>query len=157
MQSEIDARSTQAGQQVTQQASDMRSVAEQLRSQGKDAPAKIADQVAQRVERTGQWMTNADADQLLNDIEDFGRRNPWAVMLGGITLGFVASRFLKASSQQRFARSSGYSTTGYGNRALPERTSDAYPDEPGQRFTRTAGGTTAAEPPAPPTGTGGLA
>jgi ElaB/YqjD/DUF883 family membrane-anchored ribosome-binding protein len=154
LQTEVDARSTQAGQQVTQQASDMRSVAEQLRSQGKDAPAKVADQVAERVERTGQWLTNSDADQILHDVEDFGRRNPWAVMAGGAALGFFASRFLKASSQERFARSGGSST--YGSRMLPERTPATYATDPGQRFTRSAGGTTGAEPPGPPAGTGGL-
>ena len=43
---QVDQRSTQAGQQVRQQSDDIRSVAQQLREQGKDGPAKLADQAA---------------------------------------------------------------------------------------------------------------
>jgi hypothetical protein len=99
---QVDQRSTQAGEQVSSQASDVRSVGEQLRRQGKEGPAKVADQVADRTERAGQWLTHSDADEILDDVEDFGRRNPWAVVSGGMVLGFAASRFLKASSTQRY-------------------------------------------------------
>jgi hypothetical protein len=105
-------------------------VGEQLRSQGKDGPAKIADQAAERVESLGSYLSSADADRILSDVEDFGRRNPWAVALGGVALGFAASRLLKASSSERYqARSasgaSGTSTgtgTGTGTPALPRQT-----------------------------------
>jgi uncharacterized protein YjbJ (UPF0337 family) len=101
-------RSTQVGEQVSGHAGDLRSVAEQLRSQGNDAPARLADQAAERAQRFGGYLERADADTLLNDLEDAARRNPWAVALGGLALGFAASRFLKASSQQRFeSRSNG--------------------------------------------------
>jgi hypothetical protein len=98
----IDERSTQAGEQVSRQASDLRSVGEQLRTQGKEGPAKVAEQAAQRVESLGSYLTSSDADKILHDVEDLGRRQPWAVALGGLALGFAASRFLKASSRQRF-------------------------------------------------------
>jgi hypothetical protein len=98
---QVDSRSTQAGQQVTQQASDVRSVADTLREQGKDGPAKIAEQAAERAERLGSYLERSDADTILHDVEDFARSNPWAVALGGLALGFAASRVLKASSQQR--------------------------------------------------------
>jgi len=99
---QVDQRSTQAGERVTQQASDLRTVAEQLREQGKEGPAKVAEQVAQRTERAGSYLTESDADRILGDVEDFARRNPWAVALGGLALGFTASRVLKASSSQRY-------------------------------------------------------
>src|SRR4051794_19537059 len=99
---QVDQRSTQAGQQVSSQASDIRSVAEQLRSQGKDAPAKLADQAAERAERVGSYLTNADADTLIDDVERFARSNPWAVIAGGVTVGFLAARALKASSVERY-------------------------------------------------------
>jgi hypothetical protein len=104
---QVDQRSTQAGEQVHQHASDLRDVASQLREQGKDGPAKIADQVADRAERAGSWMKDSDADRILSDVEDFARSNPWAVAAGGLTLGFVASRLLKASSSQRYEQRSG--------------------------------------------------
>jgi hypothetical protein len=99
---QIDQRSTQAGQQVHQHAGDLRDVASQLREQGKDAPARVADQVAERAERAGSWMKDSDADRILADIEDTARSNPWAVAAGGLALGFVASRVLKASSSRRY-------------------------------------------------------
>ena len=42
----------------------------------------------------------------------FGRRQPWAVIAGGLALGFAASRFLKASSSRRYE--SGYQSYGGG-------------------------------------------
>jgi hypothetical protein len=102
---QVDQRSTQAGEQISTQASDVRTVAEELRKQGKDGPAKVAEQAADRAERVGSWLTESDGDRLLRDAEDFGRRNPWAVAAGGLLLGFAASRMLKASSQQRYESS----------------------------------------------------
>jgi hypothetical protein len=98
---QVDERSTQAGEQVTSTADDVRSVAQQLRQQGKEQPAKLAEQAADRAERLGTYLKQSDGDAILRDVEDFGRRQPWAVMLGGLAAGFLASRFLKASSSRR--------------------------------------------------------
>jgi hypothetical protein len=122
---QLDQRSTQAGEQVSTSASDLRSVADQLRQQGKDQPAKLAEQTADRAERLGGYLKDADADTLLRDIEDFGRRQPLAIIAGGLALGFAASRLLKASSQERHR--SDYSNGGFQPRAeLPRRTTPVY-------------------------------
>ncbi len=76
---QVDQRSTQAGEQVSGTAEDVRSVAMELRSQGKDKPAQYAEQAAERVERAGDWLRDSDGDTILSDVEDFARRNPWAV------------------------------------------------------------------------------
>src|SRR3954453_6381899 len=99
---QIDQRSTEYGEKVASTADDIRSVGRQLREQGKDQPAKLAEQAAQHVERVGGWLRDSDSDRLLSDVEDFGRRQPWALALGGLALGIAASRFLKASSTQRY-------------------------------------------------------
>jgi hypothetical protein len=99
---QIDQRSTQAGRQVSTQSDDIRSVAQQLRDQGKDGPARLADRAADRAQRVGAWLEESDADQILSEVEDFARRNPWAIALGGLALGFAASRMLKASSSDRY-------------------------------------------------------
>ena len=99
---QIDQRSTQAGEQVSTQASDIRTVAEQLREQGKDKPAQLVEQAADRVEQVGSYLRDSDSDRILSDIEDFGRQKPWLVIAGGIALGFAASRFVKASSSDRY-------------------------------------------------------
>jgi hypothetical protein len=99
---QVDQRSTQAGQRVRTQSEDIRSVAQQLREQGKEGPAKVAEQAADRAERVGSWLEDSDGDTILNDVEDFARSNPWAVALGGLALGFAASRMLRASSTDRY-------------------------------------------------------
>jgi uncharacterized protein YjbJ (UPF0337 family) len=99
---QVDQRSTQVGEQVTSNAGDVRSVADELRKQGKDGPARVADQAADRAERVGNWLTESDGDRILRDVEDFGRRNPWAIAACGLAVGFAASRVLKASSSERY-------------------------------------------------------
>jgi hypothetical protein len=102
---QVDQRSTDAAKRVQATAGDIRSVGDELRKQGKDQPAKLADQVAERAERVGGYLERSDGDAILRDAEDFGRRQPWAVMLGGLALGFAASRLLKASSTNRYQQS----------------------------------------------------
>jgi ElaB/YqjD/DUF883 family membrane-anchored ribosome-binding protein len=99
---QVDGRSTQAGEQISQQAGDLRTLSQELRTQGKDGPAKLADQAAERAEQVGGYLTRSDADRILHDAEEFGRSNPWAVIAGGVAVGFLASRFLKASSSDRY-------------------------------------------------------
>jgi hypothetical protein len=102
---QLDQRSTQLGEQVGSSVGDARSVAEQLRTQGKETPARYVEQAADRAERLGGYLRETDGDRLLNDAEDFARRNTWAVALGGLAIGFAASRLLKASSSDRYRSS----------------------------------------------------
>ena len=46
---QVDQRSTQAGERLSGTASDVRSVAEELHRQGKEAPARMAEQAASRL------------------------------------------------------------------------------------------------------------
>jgi gas vesicle protein len=112
---EIDRRSSEAGQQVKTTADDIRSVGEQLRSQGKEGPAKIAEQAADRAQRLGGYLEDSDSDRILRDVEDFARRQPWAVVAGGVVLGFAAARFLKASSSERYRQQQGSGSGSVGN------------------------------------------
>jgi hypothetical protein len=103
---QVDQRSTQAGEQLSTVAQDTRTVGEELRKQGKEQPAKIAEQAAERVEQMGNYLSDSDSDTILRDVEDFGRRQPLAVAAGGFVIGLLASRFLKASSSERYQRRS---------------------------------------------------
>jgi ElaB/YqjD/DUF883 family membrane-anchored ribosome-binding protein len=104
LRSQVDQRSTDAGHRVGGLASDVRAVGESLRERGKNQPAKLAEQAADRAERLGSYLKESDADRILGDVEDFGRRRPWAVVAGGVAVGLVASRFLKASSIDRYEK-----------------------------------------------------
>ena len=99
---QVDERSTLIGEQVSSNGGDARTVAEELRKQGKDTPARYMEQAADKAEQLGGYLQTSDGDRILRDVEDFGRRNPWAVAAGGLLLGFAASRVLKASSTQRY-------------------------------------------------------
>ncbi len=151
LRTQVDQRSTDAGERVGGFASDVRTVGDTLREQGKDQPAKLADQAAERAERLGSYLKDSDADRILGDIEDFGRRQPWAVIAGGVALGLVASRFLKASSSDRYQQRS----AGQLPARTPSRASVA-----DDRFTRPGAVTTPVPDvpvtpatPAPPAGT----
>ena len=99
---QVDQRSTQAGERVANTAADVRSIAEELRQQGKDTPARMVDQVAGQAERFGDYLKRASGDRILRDVEGFARSKPWLVAAGGLALGFAASRVLKASSSSRY-------------------------------------------------------
>lgn len=156
---QVDTRSTEAGQKVSTTADDLRSVGEQLRQQGKDGPAKLADQAAERVQRVGGYLQDSDADRILQDVEDAARQRPWAVVLGGLALGVAASRLLKASSVERYQTRSyggGYGTAGTtGTTGIGTGTGSEARTE---RFTRPAASPTPAPAtpvtPAPYTGGG---
>ena len=103
---EVDRRSTEAGHQAGSAAQALRDASGRLRQDGNEPVAKGLEQVADRVDRAGGWLREADGDRILRDVEDFGRRNTLAVVAGGLALGFAASRLLKASSRNRYESSS---------------------------------------------------
>jgi hypothetical protein len=99
---QVDQRSTRAGERLAGTAADVRGVAEELRRQGKDTPARLAERAAGQADRVADYLKGASGERLLRDVEDLARRRPWAVAAGGLVLGFTASRFLKASSSRRY-------------------------------------------------------
>jgi hypothetical protein len=137
---QLNERSSQAAAKINEQASDMRSVSEALREQGKHGPAGAADRIAGYAENVGGYLRDKDSDQLLADMEDFGRRQPWAIAAGGLTLGFIASRFLKASSNRRYQT----------------RTADSPPEQMNGGLSRSAGNGVGAATPANPGTPGGV-
>ncbi len=95
---QVDVRSTQAGEQVRSVGNALRTTSEELRGQGQDRPAKVAEQAATRADQLGQYLREADGQKILRDAEDFARRQPWLVAAAGAAVGILAARFLKASS-----------------------------------------------------------
>jgi vacuolar-type H+-ATPase subunit E/Vma4 len=112
---EVDRRSTEAGQQASSVADAFRQSAQQLRQEGKEGVAKPVEQVADRVQQAGSWLERSSGDDILREVEDFGRSKPLAVLAGGAVVGFALSRLLKASSTKRYQESS--SAGGYGGQA----------------------------------------
>jgi ElaB/YqjD/DUF883 family membrane-anchored ribosome-binding protein len=179
---EVEKHSVQTGSQLLFTADAMRRTGKQLQQEGKDGPAKVTEAVAERAERLGNYMSAANTDQILRDVEDFARRQPWLVAIGGTTIGFLASRFMKASSSRRYEESgdlyyaqrytsqhytspgvqgASQPSSGYGSPALPTPATTDLPTPPvSPTGTRQTGETSGASKPGSPsasaeTGTGG--
>jgi uncharacterized protein YgbK (DUF1537 family) len=104
---QVDERSTMAGQQASSVAESMRRAAAQMREEGdpqKARMASFADQGADRLERVGGYLTDADADELLGRVEDMARQQPLLIAGAGLLVGIAAARVLKASSTDRYYR-----------------------------------------------------
>ena len=108
---QLDQRSTQAGEQLQAIGKTLQSGANQLRSEGKDVPARVVEEVARRADDVGGYLQSAEADRILGDIEGFGRRRPWLTAGVGALAGFLASRFVKASGSRRYEGA--HSNSGY--------------------------------------------
>jgi len=104
---QVDQRSTQAGQETREIGQALRRSSQQLRTEGKETPARIVDEVAERADRLGGYLESADANRLLRDMEDFARSRPWLTAATAAAAGFLASRFLRASSSRRYEESYG--------------------------------------------------
>ena len=104
---QVDQRTSDLGAQVTSTSEDLRHIGEKLRDEDQDTPAQLADKAAEQAKRVGRYLNDADADTLIADVEDLGRRQPMLVLAGGVVLGIAAARFLKASSSRRYEQSAG--------------------------------------------------
>jgi hypothetical protein len=99
---QIDQRSTKVGEQVASSALALRAGGDELLKQGNQSAADAAHRAAVQAERLGTYLQEADANRILADVESMARRNPWAVVAGGVVAGAAAARFLKASSSRRY-------------------------------------------------------
>jgi ElaB/YqjD/DUF883 family membrane-anchored ribosome-binding protein len=114
----LDERTTEAGSQMRRFGEALRRTGEEIRSEGSDGAARLADQAAERIQGLGSYLEHKRGDELMADAEGFARKRPWAVAGIGLVAGFVASRFLKASSERRhsdrYAASGESSTLAHG-------------------------------------------
>jgi hypothetical protein len=111
---QISQRSMQISDQIGSASETMRRAAEQARMEGNTQHARLADQAADRGERVKHYLDDVEPEQLLSDVEDFARRQPWVVAGVGLFVGFAVARSLKASSGRRYASRS-YATRYQGN------------------------------------------
>jgi ElaB/YqjD/DUF883 family membrane-anchored ribosome-binding protein len=109
---QIEQRSNDLGRQLQDVAEAFRRTGRELDPQGEQTPARLVQGVGDRAERIGSYLSDSSSDRILHDAEHFGRRNPWLVIAGGMMVGLVASRLIKASSNKRFdqLRSQGYNS-----------------------------------------------
>jgi ElaB/YqjD/DUF883 family membrane-anchored ribosome-binding protein len=139
---------TQANTQMTRAADLLDGVVQSLNqtSQGmrdqQPQVASVTDQAATRVQDVSNYLRNSDFNRVVRDAENYARREPLIFLGAAFAVGFIAARFLKASSpsadfgrqygtnRQSFRRyedeygygsgyGAGYGRTGYGTGYTP--------------------------------------
>lgn len=65
--------------------------------------ASLTDEAARRVESASNYVREHDVKDLVREVEGFARREPALFLGGAFAIGFLAARFLKASSPSRGA------------------------------------------------------
>ncbi len=92
---ELDRGSVAAGGKVHDAAGDVRDVAAHLHERRRETSARVADEIADRLERAGTYLADADPDRMLGDARDFARRRPGVVLAGAAVAGLVIGRLAK--------------------------------------------------------------
>lgn len=99
---QLDTRSTEMAEQIAPFAQALHTAGDQLESQGSSG-AKAAHRAGDQVEQLAGYLRSSGSDRLLGDVEGFARQRPWAAGGIGVVAGFMAARFLKASSERRYS------------------------------------------------------
>src|SRR3954464_6198183 len=96
--------SSQANSQMTRAASMLDTVAQSIQSSSQSMReqqpqiASVADQAAQRVEQASDYLRQHDFKDVVSEVEGYARREPMIFLGAAFAIGFVAARFMKASS-----------------------------------------------------------
>jgi ElaB/YqjD/DUF883 family membrane-anchored ribosome-binding protein len=98
----VETTSSQAASQLHDVSSAFRQSSGELREQGKEQPAKVVEAVSDRTDQLARYLSESSSSQILDDLERLGRARPWLAIAGGLAVGFLGARLLKASSQRRF-------------------------------------------------------
>jgi ElaB/YqjD/DUF883 family membrane-anchored ribosome-binding protein len=130
---QLDQRSTALGEQIGSASRTIRQVADQSRAQGNSQQARMAEMAADRSEQLGTFLREADGERMLEEAEDFARRQPWVIAGAGLAIGLLLARSLKASSSVRYQRRSGSQpsyATAYSSQSFDRPAEPAYGQRP---------------------------
>jgi len=94
----IERGKASAADQVDHVATALKSAGDELG--GRSALGNYANQFAGSIGRLGQRLRDSSVEDLAGDLQATARRNPTMFLLGGVALGFVLARLLKASTAE---------------------------------------------------------
>ena len=117
---QFDQRSNDAGSQMRTFAGALRRAGDDLQAEGNGNAAQWSNQAADRVGQLGAYLERTSGDEVLRDVERFARQRPWVAAGIGMLAGLATARFMKASSERRYAQSGSMPSS---RPALPSRTS----------------------------------
>jgi hypothetical protein len=116
--SQLSNQKHDASQRLTPVQTALRETGQQLRKQGQGPVAEYADKAADQVERFAGYLRETEVDEILDEARGFARQRPALFLGSAVALGFLATRFLKSSSE-------GGASESYGYRETPAATSSA--------------------------------
>lgn len=105
--SEAEKRKYTASRTVSHSAEALESAADTFRDQGEQILAQTTSNMAQHLSEFADTLDGRNAEDLAAEVGRLARRNPGLFLLGGVSAGFVLSRFLKASAQGSASQGSG--------------------------------------------------
>ena len=107
-----------AGEALEQVAQAIRDTGDQLRQERPEI-AGIADTGAQRIDQLSMYLRQHDARALIDDAEQFARRQPAIVIGGGLALGLLVGRLLRSGAEPMTGSGQGWQSgyTGSGRSA----------------------------------------
>jgi hypothetical protein len=99
--SQINRQKETAATEISQVANAVRRIRESLPGEESGAVARFAaeygDKAADSLERLSKYIREQDPKQLLDDVQNFGRRRPALLLGGAFLLGFAGARLIKSS------------------------------------------------------------
>lgn len=78
-------------------ADSLRSAGNDLRGRDEGMISQFIDRAANRASDIADHLNNSDPNALIDDVENFARREPAMFLAGAFAVGLVAARFLKSS------------------------------------------------------------
>lgn len=100
IESRITDSKSRAAETLSGVASTLLSSSQQLREQNHTGAGRAVERAAEGVERFAHYLQDTDVDQVVDQVYDFARRQPAAFIGGAFALGFLASRFIKATTPE---------------------------------------------------------
>ena len=99
--SQINRQKESAASELGTVVNAVRRFGETLNNEGKGPIARFAaqygDKAADGLDRVARYLHEQDPKRLLNDVQDFGRRQPALLIGGAFLLGFAGARIIKSS------------------------------------------------------------
>lgn len=147
--SQINRQKETAASELSTVVNAVRRFGETLNNEGQGPIARFAaqygDKAANSLDRAARYLREQDPKQLLNDVQNFGRRQPALLIGGAFLLGFAGARIIKSSMD-----AAGSSTnTGAQNSMNTGARSSANPGAQQQSFNTNVSGAQRPVPPPP--------
>jgi hypothetical protein len=99
---QIARQTASAGEQLAQTASALREAGQTMKDRGQgDFINDAAQAVADRIDGIGSYLKTSSPEELIGDLEQFGRKQPVVAGAAAFVTGFAASRLLRASASGR--------------------------------------------------------